>query len=206
MSFLDQLAFGPGGGKKAWARGLMIALAALAVVAGLLYYTVSGDYAFLRASDPDRIADRRLSRAGRAARGARAQEERPSEGRRHRGVGRKHHAPGWRKRALRSRLRVRAGWIADAGGRGARDAWTAAAAGIAIPVCAARPRDQDLQRPQRAIRSGSVPEGSGTAYLMQQLLLNSDLSGLGLKSSNHDLEAQAAACSRRPSSTSPPSS
>jgi len=39
---------------------------------------------------------------------------------------------------------------------------------------------------------GIGPEGSGTGYLMQQLLENSDLSGLGLKPSNHDLEAQAA--------------
>jgi NMT1-like family len=38
---------------------------------------------------------------------------------------------------------------------------------------------------------GIGPEGSGTAYLMQQLMENSDLSGLGLKASNHDLEAQA---------------
>ena len=38
---------------------------------------------------------------------------------------------------------------------------------------------------------GIGPEGSGTAYLMQQLMENSDLSGLGLKPSNHDLDAQA---------------
>jgi hypothetical protein len=38
---------------------------------------------------------------------------------------------------------------------------------------------------------GIGPEGSGTAYLMQQLLDNSDLGGLGLKASSHDLEAQA---------------
>ncbi len=50
MSFLDDLAFGPSGGRKSWARALLIALAALAAVAALLYYTVSGDYAFLRAS------------------------------------------------------------------------------------------------------------------------------------------------------------
>ena len=50
MSFLDDLAFGPSGGRKAWVRGLLIGLAALAAVAALLYYTVSGDYAFLRAS------------------------------------------------------------------------------------------------------------------------------------------------------------
>ena len=70
MSFLDDLAFGPSGGRKAWARGLLIALAVLAVVAGLLYYTVSGDYAFLTSLRPDRIADRGLSRAGRPAGGA----------------------------------------------------------------------------------------------------------------------------------------
>ena len=50
MSFLDQLAFGPGGDRRAWAKILLIALAALALIAGLLYYLVSGDYAFLRAS------------------------------------------------------------------------------------------------------------------------------------------------------------
>ena len=49
---------------------------------------------------------------------------------------------------------------------------------------------------------GIGPEGSGTAYLMQQLLENSDLSGLGLKPSNHDLEAQAE-LSVTASSTSP---
>ena len=57
-----------------------------------------------------------------------------------------------------------------------------------------------LARRGRAINSfddlkgasvGIGPEGSGTAYLMQQLLENSDLRGLDLKPSNHDLEAQA---------------
>ncbi len=50
MSLLDDLAFGPSGGRKAWTRGILIALAVLAALAALLYYTVSGDYAFLRAS------------------------------------------------------------------------------------------------------------------------------------------------------------
>ena len=44
----------------------------------------------------------------------------------------------------------------------------------------------------RGASVGIGPEGSGTAYLMQQLMNNSDLNGLGLKPSNHDLEAQAA--------------
>ncbi len=38
---------------------------------------------------------------------------------------------------------------------------------------------------------GVGPEQSGTAYLMRQLLLNSDLKDLGLKASNHDSIAQA---------------
>ena len=50
MSFLDQLAFGPGRDRRAWARGLLLAMAVLAVAAAILYLTVSGDYAFLRAS------------------------------------------------------------------------------------------------------------------------------------------------------------
>ena len=50
MSFLDQLAFGPGRDRRAWARILLMAAVALAVVAAILYFTVSGDYAFLRAS------------------------------------------------------------------------------------------------------------------------------------------------------------
>ena len=60
MSFLDELAFGPNGNRRTWARGLLIALALLAAVAALLYYTVSGDYAFLRASVLTGSADRRL--------------------------------------------------------------------------------------------------------------------------------------------------
>ena len=50
MSFLDDLAFGPGGDRRAWVRGLLIALAALVAAAAVLYFTVSGDYAFLRGS------------------------------------------------------------------------------------------------------------------------------------------------------------
>src|SRR6516164_417442 len=50
MSFLDQLAFGPGRDRKAWTRGLAMAIAVLAVAVGILYLTVFGDYAFLRAS------------------------------------------------------------------------------------------------------------------------------------------------------------
>jgi hypothetical protein len=50
MSFLDYLAFGPGHERRAWARGVLVTIMVLAGAAGILYLTVSGDYAFLRAS------------------------------------------------------------------------------------------------------------------------------------------------------------
>ena len=145
MSFLDDLAFGPSGGRKAWIRGILIGLAALAAVAALLYYTVSGDYAFLRASvltgSPtgayhalgDRLAARALkknghlkvvSTAGSVENIARLVGE---NGR------------------LRSRVRFRPGRRADAGRCRLDDPWTAAAAGVAVPFRQARPRDQHLQ-------------------------------------------------------------
>ena len=76
MSFLDYLAFGPGHDQRAWARGVLTAIAVLAVAAGILYLTVSGDYAFLRASlytgaptgyyhaTGDRLAARALKKNG----------------------------------------------------------------------------------------------------------------------------------------------
>ena len=146
MSFLDQLAFGPGGDRKAWARGapggachsrarrrapLLHRLRRLRVPTRL---------------DLHRVSDRGLSRAGRAARRARAQEERPSEGRRHGGVGREHRPPRRRKRALRSRLRFRAGRSSGSGRRRSSDPRTAAAAGIALSDGPARARHQHLQR------------------------------------------------------------
>ena len=63
MSFLDELAFGPHGNRRTWARVLLIALAVLALAAGLFYYLVSGDYAFLRAYVLTGEPTRRLSHA-----------------------------------------------------------------------------------------------------------------------------------------------
>jgi TRAP-type uncharacterized transport system substrate-binding protein len=191
MSFLDDLAFGPTGGRKAWMRALLIALAALVAVAALLYYTVSGDYAFLRASV--------LTGSPTGA----------------------YHALGDKlaARALRKNGHLKV--IATAGSV-ENIARLVGENGVCVPAIAfvqdgvPAPADAGLttlgRLPQpeslflfakrgRAIntfddlRGASVgvgPEGSGTAYLMQQLMENSDLSGLGLKSSNHDLEAQAA--------------
>src|SRR5579871_3543507 len=49
MSFLDQLAFGPGRDRKSWARVGLIAAAVAALAVALFYFTVSGDFAFLKA-------------------------------------------------------------------------------------------------------------------------------------------------------------
>ena len=190
MSFLDQLAFGPGGDKKAWARGLMIALAALALAGGLVYYTVSGDYAFLKASV--------LTGSPTGA----------------------YHALGERlaARALKKNGHLKV--VATAGsieniarlvGENGRcvPAFAFVQDGVPTPADAGLvtlgrlPQPESLllmARRDRAINTfndlkgdsvGIGPEGSGTAYLMQQLLQNSDLRGLDLKPSNHDLEAQA---------------
>jgi TRAP transporter TAXI family solute receptor len=190
MSFLDDLAFGPSGGRKAWVRGLLIALAALAAVAALLYYTVSGDYAFLRASV--------LTGSSTGA----------------------YHALG-DKLAARARKKNGHLKVVATAGSVENIARLVGENGVCVPAFAfvqdgvPAPADAGLRTlgrlPQpeslflfakrgRAINTfndlkgasvGIGPEGSGTAYLMQQLLENSDLSGLGLKPSNHDLEAQA---------------
>ena len=190
MSFLDHLAFGPGGDRRAWASGLLIALGVLAVAGGLLYYAVSGDYAFLRASV--------LTGAPTGA----------------------YHALGDRlaARALRKRGHLKV--VATAGsieniarlaGQTGRcvPAFAFVQDGLPVPADAGLQTLGRLPQPEsllmfarrgRAINTfndlkgdsiGIGPEGSGTAYLMQQLMQNSDLSALGLKSSHHDLEAQA---------------
>lgn len=189
MSFLDQLAFGPGGDRKAWAKGLLIALAILAGGAAILYFTVSGDYAFLRASV--------LTGAPTGA----------------------YHAVGERlaARALKKNGHLKV--VATAGSI-ENIARLAGENGRCLPAFAfvqdglPAPADAGLQilgrlpqpeslllfaRRGRAINTfndlkgdsiGIGPDGSGTAYLMQQLLQNSDLSGLDLKPSNQSLEAQ----------------
>jgi TRAP transporter TAXI family solute receptor len=190
MSFLDQLAFGPGGDRKAWVRGLLIALAVLALVGGLLYYTVSGDYAFLRASI--------LTGSPAGA----------------------YHALGERltARALKKNGHLKV--VATAGsvenvarlvGENGRcvPAFAFVQDGVPAPADAGLTTLGRLPQPETLFllaRRGSTistfndlkgdsvgigPEGSGTAYLMQQLLRNSDLSGLDLRPSNHDVEAQA---------------
>jgi TRAP-type uncharacterized transport system substrate-binding protein len=190
MSFLDQLAFGPGGDRRAWARGLLIALAILALAGALLYYTVSGDYAFLRASV--------LTGAPTGA----------------------YHALGERLAARAHRKNGHLKVVATAGsieniarlaGENGRcvPGFAFVQDGVPVPADAGLQTLGRLPQPEslflmarrgRTINTfgdlkgdsvGIGPEGSGTAYLMQQLLQNSDLNGLDLKPSNHDLEQQA---------------
>ena len=190
MSFLDDLSFGPYGSRRAWTRGLLIALAVLAAAAALLYYTVSGDYAFLRASV--------LTGAPSGA----------------------YHALGDRLAARAHKKNGHLKIVATAGsveniarlvGENGKcvPAFAFVQDGVPAPADAGLQTLGRLPQPEslflfarrgRAINTfsdlkgasvGIGPEGSGTAYLMQQLMENSDLRGLDLKPSNHDLEAQA---------------
>jgi TRAP-type uncharacterized transport system substrate-binding protein len=190
MSLLDDLAFGPSGGRSAWLRTLLIALAILGLAAALLYYTVSGDYAFLRASvltgSPtgayhalgDRLAARALKKNGHLKVVATAGS-----------VENIARLVGENGKCVPAFAFVQDGVPAPAN------------AGLATLGRLPQPESLFLfARRGRAINSfsdlkgasvGIGPEGSGTAYLMQQLMDNSDLGGLDLKPSNHDLEAQA---------------
>ena len=190
MSFLDQLAFGPGRDRRAWARGLLLAIAVLAVAAAVLYFTVSGDYSFLRAS---------------VFTGAPTGQ---------------YHATGERLAARALKGNGHLSVVATAGsveniarlvGENGRctPAFAFVQDGVPVPADAGLralgrlPEPESLllfTRPGRAIDTfndlkgasvGIGPDGSGTAFLMRQLLENSDLKGLDLRPSNHGLEAQA---------------
>ena len=190
MSFLDQLAFGPGRDRRAWARGVLIAIGVPAVAAAVLYFTVSGDFAFLRASIftgaptgayhavGERLAARALNKHGHL------------------------------------RIVATAGSvenIARLAGKNGRcvSAFAFVQDGVPIPSDAGLqtlgrlPQPESLllfARREREIHTfndlkgasvGIGPDGSGTAYLMRQLLENSDLKALDLRPSIHGLEAQA---------------
>jgi TRAP-type uncharacterized transport system substrate-binding protein len=190
MSFLDQLAFGPGRDRRAWVKGLLIAVVALAVAGGLLYLTVSGDYAYLSAS---------------VYTGA--------PGGQYYAIGEKLAARAVKKKGHLS-IVVTAGSVENIARLGGQNgscvpAFAFVQDGAPLPADAGfailgrLPQPESLllfARDRRPIdtfndlRGASVgvgPNGSGTDYMMRQLLENSDLKDLGLKPSNHALEAQA---------------
>jgi TRAP-type uncharacterized transport system substrate-binding protein len=190
MSFLDDLAFGPGGDRRAWVRGLLIALAVLTVAAAVLYFTVSGDYAFLRGSVltgaptgayhalGERLAARALKKNGHLKVVATAGS-----------IENIARLVGENGRCVSAFAFVQDGLPAPA------DAGLQTLGRLPQPetlfLLARRGRPINTFNDLKGDSVGIGPEGSGTAYLMQQLLQNSDLSGLDLKPSNHDVEAQA---------------
>jgi TRAP-type uncharacterized transport system substrate-binding protein len=190
MSFVDHLAFGPGRNRRAWARVLLLVIAILAVAAVVLYFTVSGDYAFLRASvytgDPTG----------------------------------QYHAIGERLAALALKKNGRLTVVATAGsientrrlaGENGRcvPGFAFVQDGLPVPAEAGLQTLGRLPQPEslllfarrgRAINTfndlkgasvGVGPDGSGTDGLMRQLLENPDLQDLNLGPSNHELETQA---------------
>ena len=167
-----------------------MAIAVLAVAAAVLYFTVSGDYAFLRAS---------------IFTGAPTGQ---------------YHATGERlaARALKKNGHLRV--VATAGsveniarlvGENGRcvPAFAFVQDGVPVPADAGLQTLGRLPQPESLLlfarrghaintfndlKGASVgigPDGSGTDYLMRQLLENSDLKGLDLRPSNHGLETQA---------------
>ncbi|MBV9910079.1 MAG: hypothetical protein JOY52_21195 [Hyphomicrobiales bacterium] len=191
MSFLDDLSFGPHGNRRTWIRVLLIALAVLAVVVGLFYYLVSGDYAFLRAEVltgaptgayhtlGDRLAARAHKKNGHLKIVATAGS-----------VENIARLVGENGKCVPAFAFVQDGTPAPA------DAGLQTLGRLPQPeslfLLARRGRALNTFSDLKGASVGIGPEGSGTAYLMQQLMENSDLRGLDLKPSNHELEAQAA--------------
>ncbi len=190
MSFLDELAFGPGRNWRAWGRALTLLAALVGLVALLLYFTVSGDYAFLNAAVYTGSPTGEYHTVGEKL-AARA-----------------------RKANGRLDVVVTAGSVENVK-RLARDKGRCAPAfafvqdGVPMPEDAGLASLGRLPKPEsllllarrgRAVATfadlrgatvGIGPEGSGTAFLMQHLLEDSDLASLGLTPSNHALAEQA---------------
>ena len=190
MSFLDELAFGPGRSFKAWLRVLLLLAAAVALAAVALYFTVANDYSFLdalvytgaKSGEYNAVGERLAARAARQ----------------------------------RGRLHVveTAGSIENikrlAGENGrCEPAFAFVQDGLPLPMDAGLRTLGRLPQPEsllllarrgRAMANfddlkdasiGIGPEGSGTAYLMRHLLENSDLKDLHIRAQNYDLETQA---------------
>ncbi len=166
-------------------------IAALAVAAAILYFTVSGDYAFLKASiytggatgqyhaTGERLAARARKRSGRLSVVA-------TDG----SVDNIARLAGENGRCIPGFAFVQDGVPVPA------DAGLQSLGRLPQPelllLFARRGRAIDTFNDLKGASVGIGPDGSGTADLMRQLMENPDLRGLDLKPSNHDLEAQAA--------------
>ena len=167
-----------------------MAIAVLAVAAGVLYFTVSGDYAFLTASvftgapagqyhaTGERLAARALKRNGHLTVVATAGS-----------VENIARLVGEHGRCIPAFAFVQDGVPVPA------DASLQTLGRLPQPelllLFSRRGRPINTFNDMRGATVGIGPDGSGTAYLMRQLLENSDLRDLDLKPSNHGLEAQA---------------
>ncbi len=168
----------------------MLAVAVLAVAAAVLYFTVSGDYAFLRASvftgaptgqyhaTAERLAARALKRNGHLAIVATAGS-----------VENIARLVGENGRCIPAFAFVQDGVPVPA--NGGVETLGRLPQPESLLLLARRGRAIDTFNDLNGASVGIGPDGSGTAYLMRQLLENSDLKSLELKLSNHDLEAQA---------------
>jgi|GEM_PF-482261 len=190
MSFLDDLAFGASGNRKAWIRAFLAALAFLALAAALLWYSVSGDYGFLKASvltgsstgGYHAVGDRLAALAGKKNGHLQVVSTAGSVENIARLVGDHGHC-------------VPAFAFVQDGVPAPADAGLVTLGRLPQPeslfLLAKRGRPMDSFNDLKGASVGIGPKGSGTAYLMQEMLENSDLGSLGLKPSNHDLEQQA---------------
>lgn len=190
MSFLDELAFGPGRDRRAWTRGLLLAVAILAIAGVLLYLTVSGDYAFLRASiytgSPggayhtvgERLAARALKNNGHLDVVATAGS-----------VENIARLVGEEGRCIPAFAFVQDGVPVPA--NAGLETLGRMPQPESLLLLARRGRPIATFNDLKGASVGIGPERSGTAYLMQHLMQNSDLRDLGLRPSNHNLEAQA---------------
>jgi TRAP-type uncharacterized transport system substrate-binding protein len=189
MNLLDELAFGPGRDWRAWVRAVLMVIALLALAVAAAYYTVAGDYRYLKAS---------------VYTGASTGE--------YYTVGQRLAARAHKKRGRLSII-VTAGSVENvkrlSGENGHCDPGFAFVQdGVPVPDGAGIQMLGRLPQPEslllftrrgrpfgsfndlKGASIGIGPEGSGTAYLMQQLLENSDLKDLDLRPSTHPVGTQ----------------
>ena len=189
MNILDELAFGPGRDIRAWIRLALLTIASLALLGAIGYFTFSGDYEHLKASIytgapsgqyyavGEKLAVRAHKKNGRLS----VVDTAGSVENIKRLVGDPGHCiPGF-------------GFVQD-GVPMPYDAGLQTLGRLPQPesllLFSRRGRQFNTFEDLRGASIGIGPEGSGTAYLMAQLLESPDLKELGLRPSTHPLGSQ----------------
>ncbi len=191
MNFLDELAFGFGRDWRAWARWLLTLIALVALAAAAVYYIVDSDYSYVKASvytgaatgEYHAVAERLAARAKKKRGRLTVVETAGSVENVKRLVGENGRCePGF-------------AFVQD-GVPVPDDAGLRTLGRLPQPesllLFARRGRSFGSFQDLKGASIGIGPAGSGTAYLMQLLLENSDLKDLGLRPSNHPTGDQAA--------------